>query len=175
MKNYWRQLKNFKKRDLRKNIKVIVMDVDGTLTDGVINIARDGELFKSFYCRDGLAIISAEKEGLIPIILTSRVSEIVKRRSEELKIKHVYQGFIDDKRMQLKKILDELHLNWQNIAYIGDDRNDLECMKECGIVGCPSDAVRDVKKKADYVCMHQGGRGAVREFIDWIIEGKKGS
>lgn len=175
LKNYWRLLKNSKRGKLRENIRVVVMDVDGTLTDGSINIGQNGELFKRFYCRDGLAIIAAEKKGIIPIVLTSRVSEIVKRRAEELKIDHVYQGFVDDKRVQLERILDELHLEWQNVAYIGDDRNDLECMKKCGIVGCPSDAERNVKRQADYICMCKGGQGAVREFIDWLLEGKKGS
>lgn len=175
MRNYWRQLKNFKRSDLRQDIKIIVMDVDGTLTDGSINIGQNGELFKSFYCRDGLAIIAAKKSGIVPVILTSRESEIVKRRSEELGIDHVYQGFVDDKKRKLKRILGQLHIDWQNVAYIGDDRNDLECMKECGMVGCPCDAVKEVKKQADYICRHKGGQGAVREFIDWILKGKKGN
>lgn len=170
LKNYWKQLKNFKKLKKKDNIKVIVMDVDGTLTDGSINISQDGELYKRFYCRDGLAIIDAQKKGIIPVILTSRISEIVKKRSEELGIKQVYQGFVDDKKTQLQQIAEKLKVNLDEIAYIGDDRNDLECMKICGVVGCPGDAIKAVKKEADYICKHTGGDGAVREFIDWLLD-----
>ena len=152
---------------------MIVMDVDGTLTDGTINIGNSGEIFKQFYCRDGLAIIEAKKNGIIPVILTSRESEIVKCRSDELGIEHVYQGCTDNKRKQLERILAVLGVEWCNVAYIGDDKNDLECMRDCSIAGCPCNAVQSVRKQADYICRHDGGQGAVREFIDWILEDKR--
>lgn len=171
LKNYWKQLKNFKKiNNKKKYIKVLVMDVDGTLTDGSINIAQNGELYKKFYCRDGLAIIDAQKKGITPVILTSRISEIVKRRAEELGIKQIHQGFVDDKKTQLQHIAVKLEVELDEVAYIGDDRNDLESMKICGLVGCPGNAIKEVKKEADYICKHVGGDGAVREFIDWLLD-----
>lgn len=173
LKICWKWLKSFRKRKLRKYIKVIVMDVDGTLTDGTINIGPSGEAFKRFYCKDGLAIIAAEKYGIIPIILTSRKSEIVKKRSEELGIVHVYQGCTDYKCKQLKKILNKLQVDWSNVAYIGDDLNDLDSMRRCGIVGCPCDSAIIVRRQADYICRNRGGKGAVREFLEWLFEGKK--
>ena len=142
---------------------VLVMDVDGTLTDGQINIGQNGELFKSFYCRD------AAKRGLIPVILTSRVSDIVRIRAKELGVVHVLQGAGDEKGETLEHFVKEQQVSYEDIAYIGDDINDLECMELCGIVGCPADAVDEVKAVTDFISSKNGGHGAVREFIDWLI------
>lgn len=146
------------------------MDVDGTLTNGQINIGQNGEVFKSFYCRDGLAIIKAAKAGIQPVILTSRISNIVKERAKELGIDIVLQGAQNEKKKILISYLKELEVEYKNIAYIGDDINDLECMKLCGIVGCPADAVDEVKAISDFISIKNGGYGAVREFIDWIMK-----
>lgn len=151
-------------------IKLLVMDVDGTLTNGQINIGQNGEVFKSFYCRDGLAIIKAAKAGIQPVILTSRISNIVKERAKELGIDIVLQGAQNEKKKILISYLKELEVEYKNIAYIGDDINDLECMKLCGIVGCPADAVDEVKAISDFISIKNGGYGAVREFIDWIMK-----
>lgn len=151
-------------------IKTIVMDVDGTLTDGAIHIGQYGELFKSFYCRDGLAIIRAIEEGIQPVILTSRVSEIVKIRAAELGIASVLQGAGDNKKEALQEFMQKHGLKKHNMAYIGDDVNDLESMRLCECTGCPADAVEQIKEIANYICVHDGGKGAVREFIDWILD-----
>ena len=145
------------------------MDVDGTLTDGTINIGSNGEVFKKFYARDGLAILYARDKGIQSVILTSRKSEIVERRAGELKIEYVLQGAANDKASVLKEFLTSYGYEKQEVAYIGDDINDLEAMSLCGIVGCPGDSVPEVKKAADYICKNNGGHGAVREFIDWLI------
>ena len=146
------------------------MDVDGTLTNGQINIGQNGEVFKSFYCRDGLAIIKAAKAGIQPVILTSRISNIVKERAKELGIDIVLQGAQNEKKKILISYLKEAEVECKDIAYIGDDLNDLECMKICGIVGCPTDAVDEVKAISDFISIKNGGYGAVREFIDWIMK-----
>ena len=151
-------------------IKLLIMDVDGTLTNGQINIGQNGEVFKSFYCRDGLAIIKAAKAGIQPVILTSRISNIVKERAKELGIDIVLQGAQNEKKKILISYLKELEVECKDIAYIGDDINDLECMKICGIVGCPADAVDEVKAISDFISIKNGGYGAVREFIDWIMK-----
>lgn len=157
-------------RKFLKKIKVLVMDVDGTLTDGQINIGQNGELFKSFYCRDGLGILHAAKAGIVPVILTSRVSNIVKERAKEIGITHVLQGAGDVKKEVLDRFMDENSLTYDEIAYIGDDVNDLECMKACKVKASPADAVEEIKIISDYVCENRGGHGAVREFIELLIE-----
>lgn len=160
------------------DIKFIVMDVDGTLTDGKIYMGENGELFKAFNIKDGCGIHDVlPRKGIVPIIITARNSKILKNRCKELGITEVYQG-VNDKLTQLQTIMDVVSgkgnklYALSNVAYIGDDLPDIQCMKvikeQGGIIGCPSDAVEEVKKIADYICCLRGGDGAVREFIDWI-------
>lgn len=151
-------------------IKYLVMDVDGTLTDGKIYMGAHGEMMKAFNIKDGCGIHDIViPGGIIPVIITGRTSEIVKKRCGELGIQQVYQG-IKNKIEQLNSIADDL----SQVAYIGDDINDLSCMipvKEAGgVVGCPADAVERVKEISDFVALHNGGDGAVRDFIEWIIK-----
>lgn len=153
-----------------KKIRALIMDVDGTLTDGQINIGQNGEMFKSFYCRDGLGILHAAKAGIVPVILTSRVSDIVMVRAKELGITHILQGAGDVKKNVLDRFLNENSFAYDEIAYIGDDVNDLECMKVCKIKACPADAVEEIKIISDYVSKRKGGHGAVREFIELLIK-----
>ena len=151
-------------------IKYLVMDVDGALTDGKIYMGAHGEMMKAFNIKDGCGIHDiAIPGGIIPVIITGRTSEIVKKRCGKLGIQQVYQG-IKNKIEQLNSIADDL----SQVAYIGDDINDLSCMipvKEAGgVVGCPADAVERVKEISDFVALHNGGDGAVRDFIEWIIK-----
>lgn len=149
-------------------IKALVMDVDGTLTDGGIFMGNTGELMKRFHVRDGYGIHDMlPRMGILPIILTGRESDIVYKRCSELGIKYIIQGS-KDKAVDLKTILLKERVSMKEAAYIGDDLNDLECMKQTGLIGCPNDAVFEIKKIADYVCNAAGGNGAVREFIEWI-------
>lgn len=146
------------------------MDVDGTLTDGKIYLGQNNELCKAFNIKDGCGIHDiAIPKGIIPVIITGRVSDIVLNRCRELGIEEVYQG-IDNKAERLCSITSD----FSSVAYIGDDINDLHCMnivkKAGGIVGCPADAADAVKRIADYVSLYNGGEGAVRDFIEWIIE-----
>lgn len=161
-------------------IKFLIMDVDGTLTDGKIYMGNSGELFKSFNVKDGCGIKDILPDyDIIPIVITARESEILRRRCEELNISCLFQGVRKkyDKLNEVIKAYNEensTHYTLENCAYIGDDILDLQCMKPIreagGIVGCPDDAVEKVKKIADYVSSHDGGSGAVRDFIDWIVE-----
>lgn len=150
-------------------IKLFVMDVDGTLTDGHIYVGENGEVMKAFDVRDGYAIAHIlPAHGIIPVIITGRSSKIVERRAAELKITHLYQG-VSDKLSVLKAVAEELGTTEEAVAYIGDDLNDLDCIQYCGCTACPADAVSAVAQKVDYICVHNGGRGAVREFIDMIV------
>lgn len=147
-------------------IKAIIMDVDGTLTDGGIYLDSNGNEMKKFNVKDGYAIskILPEKD-IIPIILTGRESEIVKLRCAELGIKYVIQGS-KDKVKDMLYILKKLSVSLEEAMYIGDDLNDLECMKLVGVCACPGDAVQDIKKISKYVATSNGGDGAVREIIE---------
>lgn len=144
------------------------MDVDGTLTDGKIYMSGSGELFKAFNIKDGYTIYTLDKIGIVPVIITGRLSDIVARRAEELRIKECHQG-ISDKLAKLQDIMQRYNATLDEVAYIGDDYNDLECMRLCGYSACPADAEDDIKQQVDYVCETKAGEGAVREFVKKII------
>lgn len=148
-------------------IKMLVMDVDGTLTDGKIYIGANGELMKAFNVKDGYGIVQAKKRGVLPVIITGRTSEIVEARAKELNIEELYQG-ISNKLEKLEEIAQKYQIKMDEIAYIGDDINDLDCMMACGCSACPNDAVEEVKNQVSYICEKSGGEGAVREFIHWF-------
>lgn len=149
-------------------IKLLVMDVDGTLTDGSIFMGPNGEAMKRFNCKDGYGIQHIVRAiGITPAIITGRTSQILVERCKELHITQLVQD-CQDKVSALSEMLKELHCDWTEVAYIGDDLNDLAVMKKVGVRGCPSDAVKGIKEICEYVCVAEGGRGAVREFIEWI-------
>lgn len=150
------------------SIKLLVMDVDGTLTDGRIYIGVQGEVMKAFDVRDGYAIAQILPQmGITPAIITGRSSAIVAQRAKELKITELYQG-VADKLTKLKEVAAKFAASADEVAYIGDDLNDLDCIRYCGCTACPGDAVPDLLEAVDYVCKHDGGRGAVREFIAFL-------
>ena len=153
-------------------INILAMDVDGTLTDGKIYIGNEGEAMKVFSVKDGYAIHNLlPKYGVIPIIITGRQSKILENRARELGVKLLYQG-VNDKLNLLEKIADERNITIDEVAYIGDDINDLECITKCGFGGCPADAAVEVREKADFIATKSGGEGAVREFIEIILTQK---
>lgn len=155
-----------------KNIKMLVMDVDGTLTDGCIYMGPQGEAMKAFNCQDGYAIAQTlPKLGITPVIITGRNSQITANRASELKIRQLHQG-VQDKLPLLQQIARELGAAREEVAYIGDDLNDMECLRWCGLTGCPADAVPEVRTAVDFVSSRCGGRGAVREFVDYIRDGE---
>ena len=156
------------------DIKYLVLDVDGTLTDGKIYMGAEGEVFKAFDIKDGCGIHSILiPTGIVPVIITGRSSRILENRCRELGISEVHQG-VENKVGKLGEILSKNGFGYQHVAYIGDDINDLPCMelikREGGIVGCPADAVKQVREVADFVSGRDGGNGAVREFIEWLLE-----
>lgn len=157
-------------------IKFLVMDVDGTLTDGKIYMGESGEAFKAFDIKDGCGIKDLLPQYEIePVIITARESEILEKRCCELGIKHLYQGIRNKKEK-----LDDILLNdysgaysLENCAYIGDDILDIQCMlpikRAGGLIGCPADAVDQVKKLATFISNKNAGNGAVRQFIEYIV------
>ena len=160
-------------------IKFLVMDVDGTLTDGKIYMGVDGEALKAFDIKDGYALHSLLKEhSIIPVIITARRSPMVEHRCKELGVEEIHQGVMN-KLDCLRDIIKEYSSNGQqynlsNVAYIGDDLLDLQCMipiKEAGgIAGCPSNAAKEVLSVCQYIAPYKGGDGAVRAFVEYLIE-----
>lgn len=155
-------------------IKYVVVDVDGTLTDGKVYMGNYGEVQKAFSVKDGYAVNYILKPaGITPIVITARTGDIVINRCTEIGIRDVYQGILN-KLEKVNELMDSGSLS--ECSYFGDDILDLECMeriKECGgVVGCPADAVARVRAIADYVCMAKAGEGAFREFSEWLTEPK---
>ncbi|MCP2604869.1 HAD hydrolase family protein [Candidatus Aminicenantes bacterium AH-873-B07] len=158
-----------KAEERAKKIKMIIMDVDGTLTDGILYITPNGEEIKGYNVRDGTGILLAHLAGLKTAIITGKKSKALNKRSERLGIKEVYQGYIDKKSV-LFEILKRHSLKNEEVAFIGDDVGDLEIMKTVGLAGAVADAHPEIKKISHFVSNFEGGKGAVREFIEFILK-----
>ncbi|WOK06811.1 HAD-IIIA family hydrolase [Imperialibacter roseus] len=149
-----------------KNIKLLILDVDGTLTDGGIYIMEDGSQFKKFNSRDGMGIRLLQKAGIeVGIISNGKTTSMVQARADMLGMTRVYVG--EAKKMDvLEAWMTEMGIGLDQVGMVGDDINDLPVMEKAGLSACPADAVRAVKEKADIVLQLKGGEGCVRELID---------
>jgi len=152
-------------------IELLILDVDGVLTDGSIIVNADGSETKSFNVRDGHGIRLWQRAGFKTAIISGRTSPPTKIRAAELGIEHVLEG-CHYKLPALEKLLDELGLAPENVAYIGDDLPDLPVLRCVGFGAAVADADDEVKKNADYVTSKPAGRGAVREVIEYILKSK---
>jgi N-acylneuraminate cytidylyltransferase len=127
-----------------------------------------GEELKKFNTRDAKGLELIRNSGIEVAIMTSEDSSIVRARAEKLDLEHVFLG-VKDKISLLKKFSKKSGIEMSHIAFMGDDLNDLSCMENVGVSACPSDAMEEIKRIATYVSRHKGGRGAVREFCDWLL------
>jgi 3-deoxy-D-manno-octulosonate 8-phosphate phosphatase (KDO 8-P phosphatase) len=152
-----------------RKITCMAFDVDGTLTDGRIYMGPSGEMFKAFNAKDGLAIKLANRLGYKTVIVTGRVSRIVEARAQELEISAVYQG-ITDKGSAIGEICRKFAITAGEIAYMGDDVNDLAPMRLAGFACAPQDAADRVKEAAHFVSVWEGGQGAAREAVEFILK-----
>ena len=150
------------------SIELIVLDVDGTMTDSRITYSENGDEIKSFNVKDGLAISSWRRLGKQVAIITGRSSKIVERRAKELHIEHFYQG-VHNKKEVLLSLLEKLDLTMENVAAIGDDLNDLSMLKAAHISFVPRDSSAYVDTIATVILNKRGGDGAVREMIERLI------
>lgn len=157
-----------------KKIRILVMDVDGTLTDNAMYYSSKGEELKRFSTRDGMGINILQKNNIETAIITSESSQIAQARANKLNIKHVVLGN-HNKTDAVKKLSKELEIELEDFAYIGDDVNDLMAMKQIGVSACPSDAVDSIIDIVDYHCKKPGGNGAVREFAELILKSQNKS
>jgi YrbI family 3-deoxy-D-manno-octulosonate 8-phosphate phosphatase len=152
-----------------RRIKLLLTDVDGVLTDNGVYYGENGEVMKRFSIRDGMGVERLRKEcGIDTGIVTGELSPSVARRAEKLQITHLYLG-VKDKLGRLNEIMAAHGLSWEEIAFIGDDVNDLEVLQRVGLSACPADAMPAVSAIVDYHCVVRGGYGAFREFAEYII------
>jgi N-acylneuraminate cytidylyltransferase len=156
------------KMKFKRNIKLFAIDVDGVLTDGGMYYSKKGEVLKKFNTKDGMGIELLQENNIVPVIITKEDSEIVLKRAEKLKIKEVYIG-IKNKLKIIEKLTKKYNFEFENIAYIGDDINDLSILKNVGLSFAPNDATSEIKKIVNHVTFKKGGEGALREAIDYIL------
>ena len=153
------------------NIKLLILDVDGVLTDGSIILDNDGNEYKAFHVRDGHGIKMLHRAGINVAIITGRHSKVVERRAHELGITEVFQKCLDKKTAYVH-LLEQFSLKPEEVAYIGDDIIDAPIMAVVGLPIAVSDAAEEAKKLAVMVTKNRGGRGAVREVTDFLLKAK---
>lgn len=153
---------------MKSCIKLICCDVDGTMTDGTIYVGSEGEVFKGFNVKDGMGIALARQEGVKFAIITGRDSDIVSFRSKELNITEIYQD-CSNKTEVVQQLKAKYNLSREEVAFIGDDVNDIVVKDEVGLLAIVRDGHSQAKAVADVVLNTEGGRGAVREFVDRFI------
>jgi 3-deoxy-D-manno-octulosonate 8-phosphate phosphatase (KDO 8-P phosphatase) len=154
-----------------RSLRLLLLDVDGVLTNGTVAIAGNGEEWKAFSIRDGAAIVWAQRAGLEVGLLSGRASAATLRRAKELNIELVLQGDVD-KRAAYLKLVTAKGLKDDQIAYMGDDLLDLPVLRRVGLSAAPHDACEDVRQRVHYVTSAHAGHGAVREFIELILRGR---
>ena len=162
-------LKHLKTKRKIMKIKLFAMDVDGVLTDAGMYYGENGDEFKKFNTRDGMGISLLHDVGIKTAIITKETTNIVTKRAAKLGITEVHQGVVD-KLKTLEFLASKYDLNYDEIAYVGDDINDIPILKRVGLANAVADADDKVKKNSDYVTKRKGGYGAVREIIDLILE-----
>ncbi len=156
---------------IAKNIKLLILDVDGVLTDGSIILDNEGNEYKSFHVRDGHGVKMLISAGIKVAIITGRYSKVVSRRAQELGITEVFQKCFD-KNAAFTGLIEKYLLSEEEVAYIGDDIVDAPIMKRAGLPVTVADGDDELKKYAVLVTKRKGGRGAVREVTDLILKSK---
>ena len=154
-----------------KDIKLIILDVDGTMTDGGVYIDNNQVETKKFSIKDGCGVVLARTQGIKFMILTGRESFCVTKRAQELHIEYVFQN-VTNKVSFIKEFMKENGISREELAYIGDDLNDYYAMAQAGTCACPCDAAPEIRGRCDYVLSSKGGEGVVREFVELLLKDK---
>lgn len=154
-----------------RSLRLLLLDVDGVLTDGTVAISSSGEELKGFSIRDGAAVLWAQRAGLEVGLLSGRASDATARRAAELQVSLVLQG-VQDKRAAYLQLVTSRGLKDEQVAYMGDDLIDLPVLRRVGLSAAPRDACEDVRQRVHYVTEAYAGHGAVREFIELILRGR---
>lgn len=164
---------NNKSKSINWNdIRLVIFDCDGVLTDGKIIYSEDNTELKNFSAHDGMGFFLLNRAGLESAVITGRTSQSLAKRCNDLSIKHVYQG-VHKKLQKAMELLEKLNLGWHQVVYVGDDWNDIPVMQRAAFSFCPGDAMPEIQKLADVITLRSAGNGAVREVIDYILY-KKG-
>lgn len=150
-------------------IRYLVIDVDGTMTDAGVYYDENGNELKKFCTKDAAGFFAASAAGIRLLVLTGRECAATVRRMREMKVDYLVQG-IKDKPAYLSEFMRTEGIGWEELGYLGDDLNDLAGMKKAGFAGCPADSCEEVKAVCDYVSGVQGGHGAVRDIIAWLLK-----
>jgi len=149
-------------------IKLVITDVDGVLTDGGMYYTSKGDVMKKFFVRDGMGVTLLRKKEIPTLIMTKEKTEMVRQWAKKMKIAKLYEGIIQ-KELILKNICKKFKVEPDEVAYIGDDVNDLELLRIVGLAVVPNDAIDEVKKICHYKCKTNSGYGAFREMVDLIL------
>ena len=157
------------KRKRLKNIKLFATDCDGCLTDGKLYIGENGEQFKVFSVKDGQGIRLLQSHDIIPAIITTRTSPVLARRAKELDVTELYQK-VRRKETVLAELAEKYNISFEEIAYLGDDLNDLRAIQMAGISFAPADCARQIRSEVDIVLRTAGGDGALREAVEMIVD-----
>lgn len=158
--------------DKISKLKIVLTDIDGVLTDGSLYYTDEGLVMKKFFVRDGMGVILLKENGIEVGIVSTDKSETANARGKRLDLDLVYYG-VKNKKEVIDEICFLRNVKPENLAFIGDDVNDLEVLKLVGLSACPKDAIESVTSIVDYVCQNAGGRGAFRELADLILNHKK--
>lgn len=151
-----------------KKIKLVLTDVDGVLTDGGMYYTAQGDIMKKFHVRDGMGVTLLRKKNIRTIIITKEKTKMVKQWAKNMKVEKLYEGIIQ-KELLLDMICKKYSVSPEEIAYIGDDVNDLKLLKKVGFAVTPNDGIEGAKKICHYVCRTNGGKGTFREIADLIL------
>ncbi len=152
-----------------KDIKMLILDVDGVMTDGGMYYTESGDEFKKFNTKDGIAIKALTKKGFAVGIISNGINKkLINSRAKLLGIQHVYVG-TDEKIKVLQAWIKKIKIKPSQIAYIGDDVNDIAVMQSIGFTACPADAMQSVKSQVNHILQQKGGQGCVREFCDTFL------
>ena len=154
-----------------KDIQIVLTDVDGVLTDGGMYYSADGDIMKKFHVRDGMGVNILKKIDIKTIIVTKEQTKIVKQWAKKMNITKVYDGILD-KQLILEKICKLYKINSKNVAFIGDDINDIPLLEKVGFSATPNDGIDNAKRICDYVCKNDGGHAVFREITDLIVYSK---
>jgi len=152
-----------------KKIKMLIFDVDGVMTDGSITYDETGKEYKTFNAKDGHGIVRMNKAGFITAIITARNNGTVEHRAKNLNFTEIYQGY-KYKLPALEELIKKYKLSYENISYMGDDLPDICILAGVGLAACPNDAVKEVQDVCNFKSKYNGGKGAVRELCDFILD-----
>lgn len=152
-----------------EKVKACIFDVDGVMTDGGVHVTTDGQQLRTFFIKDGLAMVKAKAAGLPIAVISAGNNEGVRKRLEYLGVEFIFLG-VKNKIEKLQELLDEYKITFDDVLYMGDDLPDLKILQKVGLPTCPADAVSEVINASKYISPKNGGRGAVRDVIEKVMK-----